>query len=337
MEFGEVVMTGWALASWEDPEQMRFLVNGSDFKDLQWPLPSPDLAGLFDALPEAGFARFQCHQRAADGQWPSQGGFTRLNVTSQFGEHAQSYRTAWYMPAHEEEAAMPDDAEIAAEAGTGGSNMYRAGGATLAVRLDTYLRQRLARGISEFDSVLEWGCGGGRVTRYLSRMHERLTAIDTDENRLALCAARLPSVRCLAIDRLEGLPFEAAAFDLVIAPFVAHALDEASQRIWLEELRRITRAGGVVLASIWGRTLAQLHQDWGPRHLAAHRLGLYAQGADPALDATLTHTGHYNGVRHSHDYVLATWDRYFEVIEIVPGMVHAHDLVVLRARNGDRG
>lgn len=337
IQYGEIVMTGWALAAWEDPDQLRFLVNGADFEDSQWPLPSPDLAGHFDALPAAGFARFLCQHAAPQGQWPSDNGFARFNVTAQFGEHALSYRTAWYMPATPEDAAMPPGQAIADEVGGAGADMYRAGGATLALRLDAYLRQRFARGIGSFDSVLEWGCGSGRTTRYLSRLQRRLTAIDMDAARLGLCAACLPSVRCVHVDRMEGLPFEGGAFDLVVAPFIAHQLDERAQHAWLLELGRITRPGGIVLASVWGQALAQLHKDWGARHLAAYRLGLYAPGADPALDAALARTGHYDGARHSHDYVFATWNKYFEVVEIVPGMAHSHDLVVLRARHVGHG
>ncbi|RZJ23767.1 MAG: class I SAM-dependent methyltransferase [Haliea sp.] len=337
MEFDEIIMTGWALTAWEDPEHLRFLINGEDFEDPQWPLPSPDLAGFFDALPSAGLARFRCHHPRAAVRWQACDGFTRLNVTSQFGEHALSYRTAWYLPDSENEAAMPEPHEIAEEVGGAGPDIYCAGGATLALRLDAYLRQRFSRSISSFDSVLEWGCGSGRVTRYLGQLQKRMTAVDLNVPRLAQCAARLPAVRFVPIDRLTALPFETDAFDLVVAPFIAHQLDEPSQHAWLRELRRLVRPGGIVLASVWGQALAQLHRDWGARHLAAYRCGLYAPGADAALDASLAHTGSYSGVRHSHDYVLATWGSYFQVVEIVPGMVHAFDLVVLRALDSGDG
>lgn len=35
-----ITMEGWALALWDPQDQLRFLVNGVDFEDLEWPLPS---------------------------------------------------------------------------------------------------------------------------------------------------------------------------------------------------------------------------------------------------------------------------------------------------------
>lgn len=328
----EVTMEGWALSAWEGQDQLRFLVNGQPFAQVEWPMTSPDLLPFFEGVPDAGASRFFCRQSRGAGTWPFDNGYARFNVTAQFGEHAHSYRTAWYLadPAHE--PALPSPVQIARVIGTPDENAYLMGGATLAMRLDQYLRQRFSRPISSFGAVLDWGCGAGRLSRYLCRMSSRVTGIDIDADNIAMCARTLPSGRFAAIDRKPPTSFENSSFDLVFGLSVLTHLDEPSQHAWLAELRRIARPGCILLLSVRGQAQSHLYQDWGANRPATFRKGLHVAGVNPQLDEVMANDGYYQDIQHSHDYILATWAEYFDVLEIVPALGCPQDIVVLRAR-----
>lgn len=207
-----ITMEGWALALWDPQDQLRFLVNGVDFEDLEWPLPSPDLLPLFEGVPHAEMSRFRCHHRRTEVLWPSEEKFVRFNVTTRLGEHAFSYRTAWYLADPAREAPMPQGAQIERVIGAPSAAAYRLGGASTVNRLDAYLRHRFDKSIASFDSVLDWGCGAGRLTRYLSALSDRVTGVDIDADNVAMCARSFPGATFIPIERHPPTPFSADSF-----------------------------------------------------------------------------------------------------------------------------
>ncbi|RZJ19347.1 MAG: class I SAM-dependent methyltransferase [Haliea sp.] len=328
----EITVEGWALSAWEDQDQLRFLINGAAFEQIEWPLPSADLLPFFDGVRGAEHARFRCRHSLGAGSRPFEGGFARFNVTTQFGEHAHSYKTAWYLADPDREPPMPSPAQIARVIGAPDEAAYRFGGATLAMRLDQYLRHRFGRPVAAFDSVLDWGCGAGRLSRYLCSMSSHVTGIDIDGDNIAMCASHFPLARFLQVDRTPPTQFGDGSFDLVFGLSVLTHLGEASQHAWLAELRRIARPGCILLLSVQGQAQAHLYKDWGPNRPETFRKGFHVAGINPQLDDVVASAGYYQDVQHSHDYILATWSRYFDVLDIVPALGCPQDVVVLQAR-----
>lgn len=328
----EVLMSGWALSLWDAQDQVRFLINGVDFDEVEWPLPSPDLLAYFPDLPNAGMSRFRCRHPRGSGVWPFETGFARFNVTSQFGDHAQSYQTACYLADPALEPAMPSAAQMMRVIGTSDAAAYRSSGASIACRLNAFLQQRLDRPLASFDAVLDWGCGAGRLTRYLSMMSANVTGIDIDADNVAMCAEHLPRARFLPIERHPPTPFADHSFDLVIGISLFTHLSEANQHAWLAELKRIVRPGGVLLVTISGQAQMHLYKDWGDNQQITHRQGIHLVGHNPQLEDVLADPDYYVNVQHSHDYVWATWSAYFDVLDIIPALGMGQDMVALRAR-----
>lgn len=327
-----ISVDGWALTVWGAQDQMRFLVNGEDADQLDWPIPSPDLLGPFSEVPHAQASRFRFHHRALPGRALFPDGFARFNVTGQFGEHRLSYRTAWYQADPAREPRMPTPAQIARVIGTGDESAFRWGGATIVKRFEQLLIERFGRSLASFEAILDWGCGAGRLSRYLAALSPGLTGIDIDPDNIALCAETLPSARFLPVDLMPPTPLPDASFDLVLGLSVLTHLDEPVQHAWLNELRRLTRPGALLLLSVQG--LAQMALYGSPIELQqqAYRLGIRDGGVNPQLQAVVSDASYYRDVMHSPDYIFAVWARHFDVLDIVEGVAGNQDVVLLRRR-----
>lgn len=323
---------GWILMVWEEPEQIRFLFNGRDFETVEWPISSPDLHTHFDALPNTKTCRFRCTQTLSEGESPYENGFIRFNVTGQFGEHRKSYRTAWFVSDPSIEQSTPSAERVERVIGTDNVEAFMLGGATMLNRIQHLLLDRFDRSMGTFKSVLDWGCGAGRLTRYLPRAASNVTGVDIDPDNVLGCAQSIASVRFLQVDLFPPMPFEDASFDLVIGISVLTHLEEPVQDAWLAELQRIVEPGGLVLLSIQGLAQSALYRMPVERQKAVQKQGIFHAGRNAQLDQVIDAPNYYVDMIHSHDYVMAHWGQYFDVLEIVESIAGNQDLVVMRRR-----
>jgi SAM-dependent methyltransferase len=102
--------------------------------------------------------------------------------------------------------------------------------------------------------VLDFGCGCGRTIRwFLSNAGEaELHGVDVDKDAVDWCTRHLPQGHFLATPPKPPLPYPADHFDFVYCLSVFTHLDEYMQGLWLSELRRILKPGGVLLFTIYG-------------------------------------------------------------------------------------
>lgn len=327
-----LLISGWALSVWDRQDRMRFLINGVEFDKLDWPLDSAYLTATFPDIPRASLSRFFAwHQRTPDRDlFPD--GFARFNVTGPRGEHRLSYRTAWYLADPASEAGMPTPAQIERVIGKPDEQAYRLGGATIVKRVEQLLLERFDRPLASFQAILDWGCGAGRLCRYLTALSPAVTGIDIDPDNVAACVRLLPQARFLQVDLMPPTPFPAAAFDLVVGLSVLTHLDEPVQDAWLAELQRITRPQALLLLSVQGLAQMSLYRAPPEMALAAHEKGILDNGANAQLTEVLADQTYYRDVMHSRDYILTHWAKWFDVLDIIEGMAGNQDLVLLRRR-----
>jgi SAM-dependent methyltransferase len=99
-------------------------------------------------------------------------------------------------------------------------------------------------------SVLELGCGGGRVTRHLLERARCVHALDLSPSMIAHCRDSYPRATFDVGDLSDLSRFHAGSFDAVVASFcVLDVLDDEARRRTLDEIRRVLVAGGLLLAS----------------------------------------------------------------------------------------
>lgn len=116
--------------------------------------------------------------------------------------------------------------------------------------------------VAEVRSVLDFGCGCGRVLRYWREHDGRVAGSDRDDGAVDWCRRNLPFANVARNDLEPPLAFEDESFDLVYALSVFTHLTEELQRAWRDELRRVLRPGGRLLLTTHGRSyLPRLESD----------------------------------------------------------------------------
>jgi SAM-dependent methyltransferase len=118
--------------------------------------------------------------------------------------------------------------------------------------------------IRTIGAMLDLGCGGGRYLRVWREMHGiRLVGADINPRQIEWASKNLPGIEFLATEPDPPLPFADKSFDLVSAASVFTHIPLQGQEPWLEEVHRVLRPGGVLVATLAGRghTRIQLGED----------------------------------------------------------------------------
>ncbi|MCD9586570.1 class I SAM-dependent methyltransferase [Streptomyces sp. 8ZJF_21] len=106
-----------------------------------------------------------------------------------------------------------------------------------------------AAGVGRGARVLDVGTGTGTAAAAACERGAKVTAVDAEPGMVARAALAAPEadVRVAALPRL---PFADDEFDAVVGNFVLNHVGRPREA--LRELRRVTRPGGRIAATIWG-------------------------------------------------------------------------------------
>ncbi|MFZ2237652.1 MAG: class I SAM-dependent methyltransferase, partial [Dokdonella sp.] len=109
-------------------------------------------------------------------------------------------------------------------------------------------------GVENVKSLLDFGCGSGRVGNFLLSLWPDIaySGCDIDAEAVAWCNQNLREGAFKPMDMQPPLPYPDASFDVVVAVSVMTHLTRAEQHKWLAEVRRVIRPGGLFLPSIHG-------------------------------------------------------------------------------------
>jgi len=91
--------------------------------------------------------------------------------------------------------------------------------------------------------ILEVGCGDGRLTAFLAKKADKVTAIDPEENQIKTAKAAVQGVD-FQIGYGEALAFPDESFDIVFFSYSLHHQDCSTA---LSEARRVLKAKGEIL------------------------------------------------------------------------------------------
>ena len=130
------------------------------------------------------------------------------------------------------------------------------------------VRELLARNgvpIAEIGSLLDFGCGCGRVVRHRANMGFEVHGCDYNTGLVNWCRRRLPFARFETNGLAPPLPYADARFDLVYALSVFTHLPRALQQQWMGELARVLTPTGHLIMSTHGEayleTLTQVERN----------------------------------------------------------------------------
>jgi SAM-dependent methyltransferase len=235
----------------------------------------------------------------------------------------------------------PQDSALLRQAGAGSLEGYLYGGFTVAVGIRA-LFQLVGGGRVQFRNILDFGCGSGRVIRWLADPDQKphLYGIDINNSAIAWCASNIPYAEFAVGAASPPLPYANQQFDVIIGVSVFSHLDQQLERAWLTELHRIARPGALLLLSVHGENKAQRDLKGDELEQFMRRGHLYkraiANGAVEGLpDGSVKGLPDFYQVSyHSRAYVTHEWGEYFGVLGFLEhGPLYYQDMVLLQKQS----
>lgn len=166
---------------------------------------------------------------------------------------------------------------------------------------------------------LDFGCGCGRVARHLLAPEARerspeqgrvYTGVDVDRRQIAWAARHLPG-RFQVIPAAPPTALGDGEFDVIFTISVFTHLDEGPQVAWLDELARLLRPGGLLLATTHAPDIAPSSPGVTGDELATLRARgfLFRPSVGPFNEQSAF---------HSEAYLRASWSRHLELRGFFP-------------------
>lgn len=138
------------------------------------------------------------------------------------------------------------------------ANYYFYGGGFVANNLASWLRDNSVEPIRS--SILDFGCGYGRVTRHLVHMFKSVTVMDIDPKMLEFAKSEFSLDGCLSAPSLEAARWPDRAFDVVFSFSVFTHLHPSIWAAWFERLLQCVEVGGHMVITTRG---AEFHKARG--------------------------------------------------------------------------
>jgi len=179
--------------------------------------------------------------------------------------------------------------------------------------------------LDDVGALLDWGCGCGRVLRNWSALEQtRVYGCDIDARMVTWCNANLPFADARVNQLTPPLPYDDDSFGLAYAFSVMTHLSRELQDVWMRELLRVLRPGGLLLISTLGEYYASRNRLTEPEREAfaqGNLVVLYAHSAGTSLCSAY----------HPTEYVRAELARDFEHVAFRAAADDGrHDIHLLR-------
>lgn len=212
--------------------------------------------------------------------------------------------------------------------------------------------------LSEFDSILDFGCGCGRLARMFKGHHGRIAGCDIDHRHVEWCSTALDYMDAKLSYVHPPAPFADNEFEAVISISIFTHLNEDSQDEFLQELARLCRPDGLLFLTTHGeRALERVVSEPTIRAMLAvpeepfqrarqefangkHAFILQQDGhlttvSEHGLrtDKVISEPFEYGITFIPESYVRKKWEKWFHVLDYRSGGIHDfQDIVVLRPR-----
>ena len=122
----------------------------------------------------------------------------------------------------------------------------------------------LARLVQTGDTVLDVGCGNGRLYQLFEKKPGGFTYVGLDQSEalIEIARRRFPLAR-FVVHEMTKLPFKKAQFDVVFCIAAFHHLPSRGTRLKaLREMKKVTKIGGRIVLTNWNLCYAQKYEKY---------------------------------------------------------------------------
>jgi SAM-dependent methyltransferase len=203
--------------------------------------------------------------------------------------------------------------------------------------------------LTEFRSVLDLGCGCGRLGRMFKGHPGKIYGCDIDGRHIDWLSQNIPYYVAHVTTPDAALPYDDGKFDLIISISIFTHLSESSQDLLLEELFRIAQGDAVLMLTIHGeRAMERAITEpkiWDmisvDKKLFEESKARFDQGEYgfvrqwdqyPWCDPTIDHFPY--GISFiPKSYISSHWGKWFHIEQHASGALHDwQDVIVMRPR-----
>jgi SAM-dependent methyltransferase len=198
----------------------------------------------------------------------------------------------------------------------------------------------VGRSFGDFERALDFGCGPSRLLRHMGDLATsvELHGVDVDADVIAWSSENVPFATFAVGPHEPPLPYPDGHFDLVFNHSVFTHIDAQRQDLWLGELQRVLRPGGIALLTVHStrqfddlvRQLEGGGESGAPYREALERDGILFITDD--LFIGTTHPDWYHSTFHAPWYVYEHWRRFLDVRAHLHEGAITQDMVVLERR-----
>ena len=168
--------------------------------------------------------------------------------------------------------------------------------------------------LRNFTSILDFACGPGRLTQYLPWLtpQAQIFGCDVDADTIAECQLKCTSGSFYTNAFTPPLIYEDEQFDLIWSYSIFTSLPELTHQIWLKELARTLRPGGVMLHTTHSYEYLKRTATFAPERLVKYQfpkpVGEFIKsGPDYYYIADQPPTPEYGQALISKHYVTTKW------------------------------
>jgi len=110
----------------------------------------------------------------------------------------------------------------------------------------------LKKYVKDGDSVLDLGCGNGRLTELFKDINIEYTGGDSSDELINIAKQLRPNKKFVVLNPLRLEQFSSESFDVVYCLSMFHHIPSTSLRIeYLKEIRRVLKPKGQLILTVW--------------------------------------------------------------------------------------